>query len=99
MPQHASQLQAPNRCHCNSSECLLPANLAKEYGAIWSQKVSLLKGARTSIEKILNKEETVEDFESVISHAEGQVKSFKHDLQNYRVLERGYKRKADITKK
>jgi hypothetical protein len=85
--------------HCNSSECLLPANLAKEYGATWSQKVSSLKRARTSIEKILNKEKTVEDFESVISNAEDQVKSFKHDLQNYRVLERGYKRKADITKK
>ena len=82
--------------YCASVECALPANLAKEYVAMWTSRVMKFKKARTSIEQQMGGVGVPDtDFNKTVTEAEASIKSLKGDLQRFATLERSYKKQKD----
>ena len=76
--------------HCKSDKCHLPTNIAAEYASTFATKAASFKVTRKTIEDVLSGAQPVDDFESMITNAESQVKSLKSEIQRYKTLERGY---------
>ena len=75
---------------CKATDSPLPGALSEEYAGMWQGKITAFKRARGTIEQALNGNKQVKDFEGSISKAEGAVKSFKSDIQRYRMLYKSY---------
>ena len=72
--------------------CGLPKNLAKEYASFWDSKATSVKATLEMLQKILDREEKPEDFESKVTQCEKDLKSFKDDMQRCKTLCRSYKK-------
>ena len=72
--------------------CCLPTSLAREYAALWNNKATTMKNARTQIERMMKSESLEASFEKRTENAEAAVKNSKLDLQRYIALEKGYRK-------